>query len=241
MKIPEALNCPNCGGSVESDKTRCEFCRSRLKTVGCSKCLGMMFLGSKYCGHCGSAAHTAELLDDEKPGKCPRCSIELDAIRLDAITIRECGRCAGIWSGTQTFEQICIDHEKQSSILRFTDSYVHPPASPASVSYVPCPDCGDLMNRSNFARSSGVILDLCKQHGVWFDGGELPKIVEFIEGGGLDRARSKEKMSLRDEQARLKHEQLKLHLMARRSGGFQTNDNLLESGAGGLIAFLFDL
>ncbi|MDQ3219472.1 MAG: hypothetical protein M3Q26_01810 [Acidobacteriota bacterium] len=44
---PEALNCPNCGGAVTSDKTQCQFCKSRLKTVGCPSCLGVMFLGNR--------------------------------------------------------------------------------------------------------------------------------------------------------------------------------------------------
>jgi len=26
----ETLNCPNCGAGVESDRTQCEFCRTRL-------------------------------------------------------------------------------------------------------------------------------------------------------------------------------------------------------------------
>ncbi|HKX85019.1 MAG TPA: zinc ribbon domain-containing protein, partial [Pyrinomonadaceae bacterium] len=68
MSTAQSLHCPNCGGAVMSDRTVCEYCRSRLKTVGCAKCLGMMFLGSKYCDHCGAAAYPAELLDDAETG-----------------------------------------------------------------------------------------------------------------------------------------------------------------------------
>jgi hypothetical protein len=45
------------------------------------------------------------------------------------------------------------------------------------------------MNRVNFARCSGVIVDVCRLHGTWFDRDELRHIVEFIRGGGLDKAR----------------------------------------------------
>ena len=69
--------------------------------------------------------------------------------------------------------------------------------------YRPCPVCADLMNRFNFAGCSGVILDACKPHGVWFDADELRRIVEFIRGGGLDVARGLEKDSLEDERRRL--------------------------------------
>jgi Zn-finger nucleic acid-binding protein len=59
------------------------------------------------------------------------------------------------------------------------------------------------MNRSNFARSSGVIIDICKRHGVWFDAEELPKIIEFIRRGGLDRQREKEKLQLEEQRRNL--------------------------------------
>lgn len=241
MNQPEALNCPNCGGAVTSDKTKCEFCGSRLKTVGCAACLGMMFLGSKFCGHCGVAAYRAELLDEANAGDCPRCRVKLQSLKIDAIGIRECERCGGFWSDGQTFESICANKEHQASVLGFSESYVHEATAQLAVSYVPCPDCKQLMNRSNFAKSSGVIVDLCKQHGVWFDAGELPKIIEFIEKGGLDRAREKEKISIQDERSRLRDEERRLAMMARRTGGNSLDDEKLDSGFGGIIGRLFDL
>jgi Zn-finger nucleic acid-binding protein len=47
------------------------------------------------------------------------------------------------------------------------------------------------MNRQVFARISGVIVDVCKDHGVWFDTGELEAVIEFIEAGGLEAARER--------------------------------------------------
>lgn len=76
--------------------------------------------------------------------------------------------------------------------------------NPVKVTHVPCPDCKQLVNRSNFASSSCVIIDLCKQHGVWFDREELPKIIEFVRQGGLDYARQKEKLQIEDERNRLR-------------------------------------
>lgn len=241
MTTAEALNCPNCGAAIMSDRTRCEFCKSRLKTVGCAKCLGMMFLGSKFCGHCGATAHAAELLDDDKPGECPRCKIELQALKIDTVNIRECERCGGFWSGIKAFEDLCSDREKQSSVLGFIGSYAHPDTSPPPVSYIPCPDCEHLMNRSNFARSSGVIVDICKQHGVWFDAGELPKIIAFIDQGGMDRVREKERIEIRDERQRLRDEERRIAMMARRSGSMSGSDDKFDTSFGSIIARLLDL
>ena len=48
------------------------------------------------------------------------------------------------------------------------------------------------MNRVNFARISGVILDTCKGHGIWFDADELDQVLAFVAQGGLDKARQKD-------------------------------------------------
>lgn len=240
MSQPEALNCPNCGAAVSTDKSSCEFCRSRLKTVGCPSCLGLMFLGSKFCTHCGNKVQSATLLDDENTGDCPRCKVRLQLLEIDAVTIRECERCGGFWSGVETFEKLCASKEQQASVLGFIGSYVHPDAEPSKISYVPCPDCKQLMNRSNFARSSGVIVDTCKQHGLWFDATELPKILEFIDKGGLARQREKEKIAIDDERSRLRDEQRRLATIERRAGVRTFTENDTDSGLAGFLKRLFE-
>ena len=72
-----------------------------------------------------------------------------------------------------------------------------------SVRYVKCPECAQLMHRVNFAKCSGIILDVCKGHGTWFDRDELQHIVEFIRTGGLDVSRNKEKEELESARRRL--------------------------------------
>ena len=59
------------------------------------------------------------------------------------------------------------------------------------------------MNRMNFAHCSGVIVDVCKPHGTFFDRDELRRIVEFIRSGGLDKARALELANLKAEHERL--------------------------------------
>jgi len=57
----ESLNCPNCGAGVASDSSRCQFCKTRLKTMACPKCFGLMFIGAKFCDHCGAIAAPVEV------------------------------------------------------------------------------------------------------------------------------------------------------------------------------------
>ncbi|HVF29651.1 MAG TPA: zf-TFIIB domain-containing protein [Pyrinomonadaceae bacterium] len=237
----ESLHCPNCGGAVASNRTECEFCDARLKTVACPSCLGLMFLGSKFCDHCGRKAKGVETFPDERVGDCPRCKRPLESLRIETTAVRECTGCGGFWTTAATFESLCADKEQQSAVLGFINTQSFEARGQAAVSYVPCPDCKQLMNRSNFARSSGVIIDLCKQHGVWFDADELPKIIDFIDKGGLARAREKQKIALDEERSKLRDEQRELAMMERRSGGGRSGWVDPISGSEGVLSILFEL
>lgn len=62
------------------------------------------------------------------------------------------------------------------------------------------------MNRINFGRMSGAIVDVCRGHGTFLDRGELHQVVRFIQEGGLDRAREVQRQDL--EEARRQAEQI---------------------------------
>jgi Zn-finger nucleic acid-binding protein len=96
------------------------------------------------------------------------------------------------------------------------------------------------MNRANFARCSGVIVDLCKAHGIWFDRDELSKIIEFIGQGGLEMSRTREKMRLEEERRTL--EQLKGQVQHSDGSGFFDSDKRITgiASAGGLLKFLLE-
>ena len=239
MKI-EALNCPNCGAGVSSDKTLCQFCRSRLKTMACPSCFGLMFVGSNFCVHCGKKVVRTQIADEKKFGDCPRCKIKLKNLRIGETNLFECERCDGLWIDVETFEEVCANHEKQVEVLRSVEqNLVH--KNPLKIQYVPCPDCKQLMNRSNFARVSGVIVDICKKHGIWFDAEEFPRIIEFIRKGGLDYARQKEMSQLEEQRKMLVEQQRKT---ARENARFNQNDADWDSPSvfaiRQFVRFLFD-
>ena len=242
MKI-EALNCPNCGAAVSSNAAQCKFCNSRLKTMACPACLGLMFLGSRHCPNCGIKAVQSEIKDAENLGDCPRCKVKLNLLQINKINLRECRRCEGWWADVETFENVCAERESQAAVLNLISTQRRHAENKIAVkvSYVPCPDCEQLMNRSNFARSSGVIIDLCKQHGVWFDREELPKIIEFVRKGGLDHARQKEKLQIEDEKSRIRQERRQLALeqndVAASASSWESGSSL---GVREFVRFLFD-
>ena len=167
-----------------------------------------MFLGSRHCPRCGAAAAVREK-ESLPPLSCPRCLAEMQAVAIGSTTIRECERCSGLWVDVPSFEKICADREQQAAVLGAASPAPRGEISEGGkIRYAPCPECRQLMNRINFARCSGVIVDICKGHGSWFDRDELTRIVEFIRAGGLDAARTREKAAIEDERRQLRQEQL---------------------------------
>lgn len=204
----ETLNCPTCGAAAMTDATHCSFCNARLATVACPSCFAMMFVGSLHCSRCGAKAERAEAVGSSSH-HCPRCRVEMETLQVGSANLRECPRCDGMWVGVEAFERIIAEREEQAAVLGAAS---HVPkqegVQPNKVRYVPCPQCNQLMNRVNFARCSGVIVDVCKGHGTWFDRDELQQIVEFIRGGGLSVSREREKRELAEERERLRQEQI---------------------------------
>jgi Zn-finger nucleic acid-binding protein len=192
-----ALTCPMCGAAAEPESTQCGFCRARLATIACPSCFGLVFIGSKHCSHCGSRVQAPAPRPDRER-QCPRRCGTLTAVSLGGLDLDECPTCHGTWVEVIAFEQLCADAERQASVLAET-SPASAPGLAEKVRYGPCPECTKIMNRVNFAKSSGIVLDICKAHGVWLDVEELRRIVEFLRGGGLARAREREKQALGEE------------------------------------------
>jgi Zn-finger nucleic acid-binding protein len=88
--------------------------------------------------------------------------------------------------------------------------------------------CRKLMNRSNFGGGSGVIIDVCGPDGVFFDRGELTRIVDFIEKGGWNRVKKREKERMQEEISALESRKMGALDLDSHSGG----------GLTGVIGFL---
>lgn len=207
------MGCPACGAPVDPELKVCVFCDTRLATVMCPTCFGVVFDGTKHCQHCG-AALTRQLVihhGDECQHECPRCETR-PHMRVEVVAgapLERCPECEGLWVGTETVERLYKDRENAPSIQSMTTAnkdnvqgtgtgVVRPEG------YIKCPDCSKMMNRTNFGRFSGVIIDNCKAHGTWFDADELRRIIEFIHAGGLDKQAAREREELKDELKRLR-------------------------------------
>lgn len=166
---------------------------------------------TKRCGYCDRDINikytTCPLCGGHLRGRteplspvCPRCKIPLQVQLAGGEEYDLCPRCAGMWLDRGEFRIVTTEYDVYRKEDFKGEYLLEPPKDP--VEYIPCVRCGKLMNRKNFARISGVIIDECGNHGVWLDAGELEKIRHFIADGGLERAQDMEiektRMELRD-------------------------------------------
>jgi Zn-finger nucleic acid-binding protein len=194
------LHCPNCGAAAEPEAGRCRYCQARLATVSCPSCFALGFDGAAYCHKCGAAR--VRRLEDDAAAKCPACGNGLQRVDVGATPFLECAACDGVWVDAEVFERLCAQRESQTAVL----SRLVPRTASGSrgpVRYRPCLCCGKMMNRVNFGKLSGAVIDVCRGHGAFLDAGELHQIVTFIQNGGLDRARAQKVEELREGERRL--------------------------------------
>lgn len=190
-------HCASCGGSVKPSEKACGFCGSAVAVadsqVGniCPECFRPLLRGAKFCSGCGVsiAAERVHLVRTDMD--CPRCEGTLRRRQVQHGAIGECLGCGGLWIGQDLLDTILETKERLPEIPGI-DRTEWQAVSVDDVKYVACPVCKEFMHRKNFGRRSGVVIDWCKGHGFWFDRFELDRVLEFVEKGGLERARAEE-------------------------------------------------
>ena len=196
-----SLNCPTCGAPASGpEASRCDYCGSTLTTIGCPSCFGVMFAGMQFCPHCGAKAD--RVLDESRTLPCPGCKGTMRQVTLGTTLLFECEACHSTWVNAGIFADLCLNREARGAIAAMVgaDAKVLVKASSQGVRYLPCPVCSRLMNRQNFGKRSGIIIDVCKGDGAWFDAGELQSVMAFVDSGGFERAREQDAEQRREEE-----------------------------------------
>ncbi len=125
---------------------------------------------------------------------------------IEGVSVLECHVCAGIWVDQATFGEL-VSHAAQEASRgddRSPAQAIHPDGAQHRSNghrYLPCPVCHGLMVPQNFAHRSGIIINLCKSHGVWFDGEKLQLILDWIRSGGLAAANAEAERTLAENQS----------------------------------------
>ncbi len=185
----------------------------------CSSCSAPLPANDCRCSYCGTrndmdfaAVDRFTVAREASRRHCPDCGVTLETVRVDTgagiFAIERCERCYGLFfdvgevpafleaSVSPAFsvnlrEIATINEERASAVSR-------------PVRYIKCPECGVLMNRVNYGAMSGVVVDQCKEHGIWLDNGELVHLMEWKKAGGQLLA-EKQKAAAQQEQRECHH------------------------------------
>lgn len=190
------VRCSSCGATREENAPRCAHCgadftvhEQDLHTV-CPNCMARVSDHARYCHHCAALLIAEAVAGDTQALACPVCGDERQlssrAVRDTPLQVMECQKCGGFWIGLETFDML-LDREARHPQSAGSEQVPRP--APARSPYRPCAVCGQLMVRRNFGRTSGVIVDLCGSHGIWFDAQELAHVLRWIRSGNLEAAR----------------------------------------------------
>ncbi len=228
------LQCPKCGGNVAATNHICEFCEAALLVKACPRCFARVFHGARHCGECGAEVTVPAAADPEgnaTPRNCPRCVNEVLTARVVGDTLLdECPSCHGVFVDMAALDRILSDRQqlRAEAILGIARPQEAAPdvMRHKGPMYVKCPDCAAIMNRRNFARGAGIIIDVCRAHGTWFDADELPRVVQFVMQGGFASAQKRE-LEHAQQEARLARQ--RAHFAAAGSSSIGTGVTRMRS------------
>lgn len=200
------VRCSSCGAPRDERALACAHCgadftihETDLHAV-CPQCLARISERAKFCHHCGKAIAATQMSGERTSFPCPACESESRLVnrrlgKLD-IAAAECQLCAGLWLGEEAFRHLTMQarenplaEETLSTLGRAAGTTVSRQAEDGRWRYRNCPVCRRMMQRRHYARKSGVIIDICRNHGIWFDADELHRILKWIRRGGIEYAR----------------------------------------------------
>ncbi|MEI8251985.1 MAG: zf-TFIIB domain-containing protein [Synechococcus sp. ELA057] len=196
------MNCPCCSAPLSSGGTVCAYCGSRLD---------LDLQGWRHLQPCG----LNPLL------RCPDCAIQLETLDLsgqEPLQLDRCPDCLGLFLPIGALERLVaqesgpvlgVDHRLLQALA---DT---PRVQRGPLRYRPCPSCGDLMNRSLHGKRSGVVVDRCRDHGLWLEAGELRQLLEWARAGGALLDRERREQEQREHFRREQEEAAQLALLQR--------------------------
>ncbi len=242
-----ALSCPQCGGNVHAGDSRCEFCQAALLVKACPRCFARIFHGAKHCNHCGCQVEVAATANADGSAKqlgCPRCESAPTMIaRLVGDTLLdECPECHGTWLQVEAVDRLVSERRQVSTQAVLGMGGPAPGSAPVPTPpgrvYLKCPECETIMNRTNFAQRSGIIVDTCKAHGTWFDYTELPSVVSFVTSGGIEAANE---AAMRRAKEDVRRERAKTRAMAQSLSSVDVSDRRTSSAASSVLGGILEI
>ena len=197
------VRCSSCGGVRMDRQPACTYCGADLSlherdlhTV-CPECMARISDRARYCHYCATPIAVQGHAGETTRHECPSCGSDRHLLSRSLgnppLAVMECERCGGLWLDNKVFQLL---EERAVAAAVTGDTFLHESErgrpgqdpDPHGRFYRSCPLCGVLMHRRNYGKRSGVLIDSCRNHGLWLDLGELETLLRWVRAGGLSHA-----------------------------------------------------
>ena len=218
----EALPCPSCSTITPLAAAECASCNEALFTTSCSCCGETLFAGHEFCVTCGRAVEPRQpdwaegtppdqvLFDPDqsdaptrvrKPtplpvvvaresvGYCPRCRGPLAPRAVGAVDLDECAICGGAF--VEAADLSALLYDQPSALALAADLRGRSVITPRHPLRGSCPICARGLT-ARVVRKLGARAMACRDHGAWFEHGELLRTARVLGDGRLDARTSTE-------------------------------------------------
>lgn len=110
--------------------------------------------------------------------RCPHCNKRLVTANVADVALNGCADCGGIWIDNVSARQLFVSPQRVFMELATRAGTNARKKHPMREIRPLCPTCQDPLEQRQFHRIS---LDVCNEHGTWFDAFELAHVVERLQ------------------------------------------------------------
>lgn len=115
--------------------------------------------------------------------KCPVCHEPMIVVEYQSIELDYCSSCHGTWFDKGELELLLrsMELDEKPGLL---ESIALQPEADSAEKKRKCPICQHHMQKHFIGSSPKILVDLCtKNHGLWFDKGEIHHLVKSMGSG----------------------------------------------------------
>jgi Zn-finger nucleic acid-binding protein len=168
------MGCVSCGAAIElstGKATTCRFCGSVNNPLPTEVDVPVPV----------QIVHNVVQVVDGKglvESRCPHCRKRLVGVDVDGVQLQGCARCGGVWVDNASALRILGAPKRifiELSARAATNAYIGAPRVAQPV----CAVCPAMLDKTAVHRLS---LDICPEHGTWFDAHELAALTRVLLG-----------------------------------------------------------
>ena len=125
---------------------------------------------------------------------CPACKSAMIVVEHSRIELDHCLKCQGVWFDSDELALFLKSTGLESPSL-FLNNVLASPEAKTAEKKRNCPICGKKIRKTILGQQPGILIDVCPRgHGLYFDGGELSKLIAQLAERQLEGQGSQQRI-----------------------------------------------